>query len=160
MIINRLTLFFKAFDRVPHNRLCNKLFFYGIRGPLLSWIKNYLSDRTQKVITDGISSNSSTVTSGLQGTVLAPLLFLCFVNDIPCLISSKIRLYADDILLYSIINSNEDCISLQNDIDKLLNWSRDWQLLFNYEKCEYLHNNYNKQNFTNYLNILYGYKHY
>ena len=46
--------------------------------------------------------------------------------------------YADDILLYSIIYSNEDCISLQNDIDKLLNWSRDWQLLFNYEKCEYL----------------------
>ena len=58
--------------------------------------------------------------------------------NIPRLVSSKIRLYADDILLYSIINSNEDCISLQNDIDKLLNWSRDWQLLFNYEKCEYL----------------------
>ena len=91
------------------------------------------------MITDGISSNSSAVTSGVpQGTVLAPLLFLCFVNDIPRLVSSKIRLYADDILLYSIINSNEDCISLQNDIDKLLNWSRDWQLLFNYEKCEYL----------------------
>ena len=103
--------------------------------PFLSWIKNYLSDRTQKVITNGISSNSSTVTSGVpQGTVLAPLLLLCFVNDIPRLVSSKIRLYADDILLHSIIN----CISLQNDIDKLLNWSRDWQLLFNYEKCEYL----------------------
>ena len=67
-----------------------------------------------------ISSNSSTVTSGVpQGTVLPPLLFLCFVNDIPHLDSSKIRLYADDILLYSIINSNEDCISLQNDINKL-----------------------------------------
>ena len=100
--------FSKAFDRVPHVRLCNKLFFYGIRGSLLDWIKHYLSYRSQKVVIDGIYSNPSTVTSGVpQGTVLAPLLFLCFVNDIPQLVSSKIRLYADDILLlvYSTIKS-------------------------------------------------------
>ena len=92
--------FSKAFDRVPHNRLCNKLSYYGIRGPLLLWIKHYLSNRQQKVIIDGTSSYPSNVTSGVpQGTVLAPLHFLCFVNDIPLNFTSKIRLYADDILL-------------------------------------------------------------
>ena len=131
--------FSKAFDRVPHTRLRNKLSFYGIRGPLLQWIRHYLTNRTQKVIIDGISSNPSTVTSGVpQGTVLAPLLFLCFVNDIPQLVTSKIRLYADDILLYNTIKSKEDCIPLQNDINKLATWSKQWQLLFNHEKCEHL----------------------
>ena len=68
--------FSKAFDRVPHSRLCNKLSHYGIRGPLLSWIKHYLYNRSQKVTIDGTSSNSSIVTSGVpQGTVLAPSFF-------------------------------------------------------------------------------------
>ena len=68
--------FSKAFDRVPHNRLCKNLSYYGIRGPLLLWIKHYLLNRQQNVIIDGISSYPSIVTSGVpQGTVLAPLLF-------------------------------------------------------------------------------------
>jgi len=68
--------FSKAFDRVLHCRLCSKLYYYGIRGPLLLWIKYYLSNRQQRVIVDGSSSYSSKVISGVpQGTVLAPLLF-------------------------------------------------------------------------------------
>ena len=131
--------FSKAFDRVPHNRLYNKLSYYGIRGPLLLWIKHYLSNRQQKVIIDGTSSYPSNVTSGVpQGTVLAPLLFLCFVNDIPLNVTSKIRLYADDILLYRRITSHEDCTLLQNDINNLIKWSINWQLLFNFDKCEFL----------------------
>jgi len=77
------------------------------------------------------------VTSGVpQGTMLAPLLFLCFVNDIPEIVHSKIRLYADDILLYSVIHSLNDCLHLQN--DNLLCWSKKWQLYFNPSKCEHL----------------------
>ena len=118
--------FSKAFDRVPHNRLCNKLSYYGIRGPLLLWIKHYLSNRQQKVIIDGTSSYPPNVTSGVpQGTVLAPLLFPCFVNDITLNVTSKIRLYADGILLYRRIISHEDCTLLQNDINNLIKWSKD-----------------------------------
>jgi len=67
-----------------------------------------------------------TVTSGVpQGTVLAPLLFLCFVNDIPLNVTSTIILYADDVLLYRKINTIDNCIALQNDINKLIKWSKD-----------------------------------
>ena len=70
--------------------------------------------------------------------MLAPLLFLVFVNDIPQVVTSKIKLYADDILLYRTISSESDCSILQGDIDNLLNWTKDWQLYFNHEKCEVL----------------------
>jgi len=70
--------------------------------------------------------------------MLAPLLFLCFVNNIPETVHSKIRFHADDILLYSVIHSLNDCLCLQNDINNLLCWSKKWQLYFNPSKCEHL----------------------
>ena len=83
---------------MPHKRLCEKLSHYGIRGRLLQC---FLSCRTQQVILDGCSSATVPVISGVpQGTVLGPLLFLCYVNDIPSCVSSNIRLYADNILIY------------------------------------------------------------
>ena len=96
---------------------------YGLNTISLTDIKEY-------VIIDGTSSYPSAVVSGVpQGTVLAPLLFLCFVNDIPSNVSSKIKLYADDILLYHTISSETDCTLLQNDINSLIKWSNTWQLL-------------------------------
>ena len=93
--------FAKAFDKVPHVQLCHKLSHLGIDGPLLIWIENFLSGRSQQVVINGKKSSISSVFSGVpQGTVLAPLLFLCFINDIAKNISSSIRLYADDILIY------------------------------------------------------------
>ena len=131
--------FSKAFDKVPHQRLFNKLSHYGTGGSTLVWIHNYLANRHQNVILEGISSSNSLVTSDVpQGTVLAPLLFLCFVNDIPASVQCKIRLYADNILLYSEINSKNDCIRLQNDINYPFNWSETWLLQFNPDKCVHL----------------------
>ena len=129
--------FSKAFDKVPHNRLCEKLAFYGIRGPLLTWIRNFITNRTQRVILNGRSSQLSNVLSGVpQGTVLGPLLFLCYINDLPKNITSRVKLYADDVLLYSPVTTTTDCQSLQKDLERLVQWADKWQMSFNLTKCE------------------------
>ena len=88
---------------------------------------------------EGQESSTVKVTSGVpQGTVLAPLLFLCYINDLPNQIKSTVRLYADDVLLYTTINSNADCVRLQNDLDLLDKWAIDWEMKFNFTKCEFL----------------------
>ena len=92
--------FSKAFDVVPHQRLLHKLDHYGIRGTTLNWIQNFLTNRTQKVVVDGSSSESAREKSGVpQGTVLGPLLFLTYINDLPSTVSSQVRFFADDCLL-------------------------------------------------------------
>ena len=131
--------FSKAFDKVDHSCLIHKLNFYGIRGKLLSWLKDFLTDRYQSVIIEGNQSSTTKVTSGVpQGSVLAPLLFLCFINDLPENINCKIKLYADDVLLYSTIRSPNDCHQLQNDLITLEEWANKWRMIFNPSKCEYL----------------------
>jgi len=131
--------FSKAFDRVDHSYLIHKLHHYGIRGNLLTWLENFLTHRTQRVVIDGHSSSTSNVTSGVpQGSVLAPLLFLCFINDLPDGIRSRIKLYADDVLLYSTITSPDDCHRLQADLKILEQWAKKWNMIFNPSKCEFL----------------------
>ena len=131
--------FSKAFDRVPHERLLLKLHFYGIRGQLLSWIRDFLKGRSQQVTLEGIKSNTTSVSSGVpQGTVLGPLLFLVFINDLPECVSSSIRLYADDALLYRPIKSQEDTEALHGDLTKVQEWERKWLMSFNPDKCEVL----------------------
>ena len=135
--------FSKAFDKVPHRRLCKKLFHYGIQGKLLQWIRGFLSNRTQQVVLDGCSGASVPVISGVpQGTVLGPLLFLCYVNDIPNCVSSKIRLYADDILIYRVITCDTDSDELQKDLVSLQKWSDEWQMFFNPQKCYFIRFSY------------------
>ena len=93
--------FSKAFDVVPHRRLLGKVKHYGITGQTLNWISEFLSGRTQCVVVDGAESCWIPVTSGVpQGTVLGPLLFLLYINDLPDCVSSSVRLFADDCLLY------------------------------------------------------------
>ena len=112
--------FSKAFDTVPHRRLLQKLAYYGIRDKLLTWISNFLTNRKQRVLLDGISSTHSDVTSGVpQGTVLGPLLFLCYINDLPQNIKSQVRLFADDCLIYRNIKTQNDHHILQKDLDTL-----------------------------------------
>lgn len=132
--------FSKAFDKVPHRRLLTKLHHYGIKGPILSWIDNFLTQRQQRVLVDGESSDFKPVLSGVpQGTVLGPLLFLMFINDLPECANSSVRLFADDAVLYRKINSTADCNILQSDLNNMSEWEDTWQMAFHPQKCKVLH---------------------
>ena len=115
--------FAKAFDKVPHKRLCSKIKAFGIKGNLLNWLSNFLTNRTQSVVINNISSNSSKVTSGIpQGSVLGPLLFLLYIDDITNNIDSVIKIFADDTKVFRAVNSTQDKLNLQTDLNKLLTW--------------------------------------
>ena len=128
--------FAKAFDKVPHKRLLYKLHYYGIRGSTHQWIASWLSERFQKVVLDGQASDPVPALSGVpQGSVLGPVLFLIFINDLPDNIRSSVRLFADDCVLYRNIKTHTDCQILQDDLNSLGQWETDWQMKFNVAKC-------------------------
>ena len=128
--------FAKAFDKVPHRRLLVKLKHYNLNQQVTGWIESLLSSRTQRVVVDGYMSQEAPVLSGVpQGTVLGPLLFLIFINDITENVSSQIRLFADDCLIYREIWSPSYCSLLQKDLDTLVKWSKTWGMMFNIKKC-------------------------
>ena len=128
--------FSKAFDKVSHKRLSLKLKYYGIDGNTSTWINPFFTDRKQQVVVDNATSDTAMVTSGVpQGTVLGPTLFLIYINDIADDITSNIRLFADDCVLYRTINNPTDNSALQEDLSKLEQWSNIWQMDFNVKKC-------------------------
>ena len=138
--------FSKAFDKVPHMRLLHKLEYYGVRSNTLDWIKAFLTYRQQQVLLDGVQSSQADVLSGVpQGTVLGPLLFLAFINDMPEVTTSNTRLFADDGLLYREIDSEADSAELQKDLDALQEWETTWQMHFHPEKCQVIHMCTNKR---------------
>ena len=135
--------FKKAFDSVPHERLLIKLKAYGIDGLLLHWIECFLTNRKQRVTVNESFSPWSDVISGIpQGSVLGPVLFSIYINDLPKEIVNPVLLFADDTKIFSKVCRNsslEDIAQIQRDIDKLFMWSMKWQLFFNISKCKSLH---------------------
>ena len=136
--------FKKAFDTVPHKRLLIKLKAHGMGDQLCSWVENWLTNRKQRVVINGEASDWLHVTSGVpQGSVLGPLLFLIYINDIDFGVSSKISKFADDTKLGGKALTIGDCESIQKDLDNLNNWSEKWLLKFNKDKCKIMHVGYN-----------------
>lgn len=129
--------FSKAFDKVPHARLLEKLAYYGVRNNTLKWIASFLCQRKQRVLLEGILSSEADVVSGVpQGTVLGPLLFLAFINDLPdCIHFSSTKLFADDCLLFRKVSNATDSNLLQQDLSSLEQWESVWQMNFNPSKC-------------------------
>ena len=129
----------KAFDRVWHAGLVFKLKSFGITGPLLDWLMDYLRDRLQRISIDGIYSIWELIKAGVpQGSVLGPLLFIIYINDIVENIKSGIKLFADDTSLYITIddNLNEATDQLNSDLDLLKAWSSQWLVDFNPQKTK------------------------
>ncbi len=123
--------FAKAFDKVPHKRLIHKIAPYGINGRILKWIEEFLRNRKQRVILGEEVSDWCEIFSGVpQGSVLGPLLFVIFINDLPDNVAAVCKLY---------VNKKEDATQLQNDINNLIDWSNTWLMKFNKEKCKTMH---------------------
>lgn len=129
----------KAFDTVPHKRLINKLKAYNFTEQITSWISSFLTGRSQKVTVNGEDSVWGKVTSGIpQGSVLGPILFVIFVNDLPDIVNSYMYLFADDTKIFQIIENNSHCKDLQKDLDTMCNWSDTWLLRMHPDKCKHM----------------------
>ena len=134
--------FRKAFDTVPHCRLIEKLKGYGIVGNILDWIRAFLLGRTQRVRINEATSAKERVLSGIpQGSILGPVLFTIFINDLPDLVQSNCKIFADDTKLYNISTNHT---TLQRDLNSLQEWSDTWNLQFNVTKCHVMY--YGKTN--------------
>jgi len=131
--------FSKAFDTVSHPKLLLKLNSYGIRGDLMSLIEDFLTDRSQRTRVGSRLSSSTTLTSGIvQGSCLGPLLFVIYINDVTRIFGDKTtaKLYADDLKLYSVVESQLDSDQLQQCLDCLHDWAKTWQLTISIKKCQ------------------------
>ena len=139
--------FAKAFDKVPYIRLQKKLEAHGICGKLLNWVKSWLSNRRQRVGLEGEYSEWATVLSGVpQGSVLGPILFLIYINDIDVDLISTIFKFADDSKLLNCVNSLQGIEEIRRDLRRLENWASDWQMQFNIDKCSVIHLGKNNPN--------------
>ncbi len=132
--------FAKAFDKVAHQRLIKKLEGYGINKATTRWIQNFLSERKQKVVVNGEESSWADVISGVpQGSVLGPMLFVCYINDLPDVIHTMVRMFADDTKIFTDVSDTDNQEELQKDIERLDEWASEWQLTFNATKCKVMH---------------------
>jgi hypothetical protein len=145
--------FAKAFDTVAHNRLFLKLKGYGIDGLVLKWIASFLRNRRQRVVMGEIVSNWVDVFSGVpQGSVIGPFLFVIYINDFPDTIKNISKLYADDTKILSIVNSDLCVKEIQDDLNKAFEWTQDWLLNFNINKCVVMHYGSNNKNYPFFIN--------
>lgn len=139
--------FQKAFDKVPHKKLLFKLREMGITGQIYDWISDWLNDREQRVVLLGRCSEWVRVRSGVpQGSILGPLLFLVYINDLEDNIVGLMLKFADDTKLYGSVATPADERQLQLDLDTLGQWSDCWWMPFNVGKCKIMHFGHNNRN--------------
>ena len=139
--------FRKAFDKVPHKRLMAKVRSLGIIDEVGDWIEDWLSDREQRVVINGTSSGWREVTSGVpQGSVLGALLFIIYINDLDLGLVSKISKFADDTKMGINADSDAAVKQLQEDLRKVGEWSKKWQMPFNLDKCKIMHIGHKNKN--------------
>ena len=143
--------FQKAFDKVPHKRLISKLRSYCLDDRVICWIQDFLSNRKQQVVVNGATSDWKSVTSGVpQGSVLGPVLFVIYINDLPSVIHSDVYLFADDTKIFRIIEKDTDTAHLQADLQSMSSWCDRWLLKLNPDKCKHLHIGKGSGNLANY----------
>ena len=132
----------KAFDKVYHKGLLFKLQQLGICGNLLKWIESYLEGRSQKVVINGVKSNPRQITASVpQGSILGPLLFLVYVNDLVSDLQTTPYLFADDTSLLHVIdpkNKNKAFEMINNDLECLSLWASQWRVNYNASKTVYM----------------------
>ena len=130
----------KAFDKVPHKRLIWKIeHIGGVGGPILEWMKNFLTKREMRTVVRGTKSSWLEVTSGVpQGSVLAPIMFIIYINDMTEGVTSYMNMFADDAKLLRKVADEDDCVALNQDLEKISEWSKKWEMSFNTKKCSVL----------------------
>ena len=147
--------FAKAFDKVPTERLLKKLQAHGIRGKLLTWIRSWLTGRKQRVVLNGSFSSWIDVLSGVpQGSVLGPLLFLIFINDLDKAAEAVelIKKFADDTKIGQSVGCMDGVEKLQVALTELCKWSEDWGMEFNVKKCKVMHFGHNNPHHVYHMN--------
>ena len=125
-----------------HSKVCHKLASYGVSGKLLGWLTDFLTNRVQSVKVNNSVSDYAPVKSGVpQGSVLGPVLFLIYINDLVDLFGEglNVKLFADDLKIYAVINDINDINMFQAGLDALHDWSCTWQLPISIQKCSVLH---------------------
>ena len=143
--------FSKAFDMVPHRRLISKLTAHGITGKTNRWIESWLTDRRRVCRSDAESDWQKVISGVPQGSILGPMLFVIFINDIDSTVVSSLLKCADDTKTLRQVPEVEYALTLQEDLHSMYNWSQDWQLLFNFTKCKCLHIGYNNPNYDYFM---------
>lgn len=138
----------KAFDKVDHALLIKKLRRYGIHSTIIKWVESFLTNRSQQVVIDGHLSLAALIISGVpQGTVLGPILFIIFINDITsCIKDSTIRCFADDTRVSKAITCEEDVQVLQRDLEAVIDWSANNNMSLHEDKFEYMCHSASKSN--------------
>ena len=145
--------FAKAFDKVDTDLLLHKLSRYGFHQNLINWIQSFLTDREQVVVVNGVHSNSAKVLSGVpQGSVLGPLFFLLFINDLEEVVkASRVSFFADDTRVSKQIGCLEDCLLLQTDLYSILDWARHNNMKLHEQKFELMNHLHNCKSHSNEL---------
>ena len=148
--------FAKAFDKVPHKRLIQKLRAHKLHPKLIQWMESWLTNRKQRVMVNGVASQwTDVISSVVQGSVLGPILFVIFINDIDmCLrqFEGHFSKFADDTKIAKVVDNPESALEMQTVINYLHQWCKDWQMEFNIDKCNFLHLGFHNQNFVYTMN--------